>query len=423
MRILWTVNLIPSEAAAALHLTCEVLGGWVESMAGQLRRDETVELAIACKTDREDLHFCETIDRITYYSLSYTPQTKLDVLKTECDRIVEAFHPDVIHVEGTEFLHAKAMLDVGKQRGIPTVASMQGILNGQYQYQCGQLPIDDMMFSKSLTNIFAAWILHLRKTRWYRPRMKPEREIIESADYILGRTTWDSAHTYAINPRAKYFSCSRVLRPPFYETRWSVDTMERHSIYVGNGYYALKGLHFVLQALALLRNEYPDVKLYVAGYEPYRADDKRSMLKKGYAAYLKKLVEDLNLKDHVIFTGPLKAQAVADRLSSVNVYVLASAVENSPNTLGEAMLVGTPCVASYVGGVPDMVTDGEEALIYRNDDPAIMAWQIKQIFDHDDLACRLSENGKKRARVTHDPVRNAEQLMAAYRAILGDVEL
>jgi glycosyltransferase involved in cell wall biosynthesis len=299
---------------------------------------------------------------------------------------------------------------------------MQGILNGQYQYQCGQLPIDDMMFSRSLTNIFAAWILHLRKTRWYRPRMKPEREIIQSADYILGRTTWDRAHTYAINPRAKYFSCSRVLRPPFYETRWNVDKMERHSIYVGNGYYALKGLHFVLQALALLRNEYPDVKLYVAGYEPYRADDKRSVLKKGYAAYLKKLVEDLKLQDHVIFTGPLKAQAVAERLSLVNVYVLASVAENSPNTLGEAMLVGTPCVASYVGGVPDMVTDGEEALLFRNDDPALMAWQIKQVFDRDDLACRLSENGQKRARVTHDPQRNARQLMEAYRTILQDEE-
>ena len=420
MRVLWTVNLIPAEMTEKLGLKGEVLGGWVESMAGQLRRDESVELAIACKTEQSNLCFCETIDRVTYYSLSYTSKTKLEALREECRRIVGEYCPDVIHVEGTEFLHAKAMLDVGKQFGIPTVVSMQGILNGQYQYQCGQLPIDDMMFSRSLTNIFAAWILHLRKTRWYRPRMKPEREIIESADYILGRTTWDRAHTYAINPRATYFSCSRVLRPPFYETKWDVERMERHSIYVGNGYYALKGLHFVLRAVALLRKEYPDVKLYVAGYEPYRAGDNRSILKKGYAAYLKKLVEDLELKDNVIFTGPLKAHEVADRLSKVNAYVLASAVENSPNTLGEAMLVGTPCVASYVGGVPDMVTDGEEALIYRNDDPALMAWQIKQVFDRDDLAVKLSENGQKRARVTHDPVRNAEQLMAAYRSILGD---
>ena len=419
MRVLWTVNLIPREMAASLQLPGEVLGGWVESMAGQLRGDADVELAIACKTEDPDLQFCQTIDRITYYSLSYTPKTKFAELEARCREIAEEFRPDVIHVEGTEFLHAKAMLTVGKQMGIPVVVSMQGILNGQYQYQCGQLPIDDMMFSRSLTNIFAAWILHLRKTRWYRPRMKPEREIIENADYVLGRTTWDRAHTYAINPRARYYACARVLRPAFYETRWDPDKMERHSIYVGNGYYALKGLHFVLQAMALLRKEYPDVKLYVAGYPPYREGDNRSALKKGYAAYLKKLVKDLKLEDCVTFTGPLKADEVAERLATVNAYVLASAVENSPNTLGEAMLVGTPCVASYVGGVPDMVTDGEDALIFRNDDPALMAWKIKQIFDDEALCARLSENGQRRARETHDPVRNAAALMAAYRSILN----
>ena len=134
MRVLWTVNLIPAEMARELGLRSEVLGGWVESMAAQLRKEDTVELAIACKTDRTDLHFCKTIDRVTYYSLSYTPKTQFDALRDECRRIVGEFCPDVIHVEGTEFLHAKAMLEVGKQFGIPVVASMQGILNGQYAY-------------------------------------------------------------------------------------------------------------------------------------------------------------------------------------------------------------------------------------------------------------------------------------------------
>ena len=70
-----------------------------------------------------------------------------------------------------------------------------------------------------------------------------------STDYILGRTTWDRAHSYAINPNAKYYPCSRVLRAPFYKEKWSIEKAERHSIYVGNGYHALKGLHFVVMAL------------------------------------------------------------------------------------------------------------------------------------------------------------------------------
>ena len=194
--------------------------------------------------------------------------------------------------------------------------------------------------------------------------------------------------------------------------------MERHSIYVGNGYYALKGAHFVIEALPQLIREYPDVKVYIAGTPAYREKDRRPFYKKGYGLYLEKLINDLGVKDRVVFTGSLKAAEVAERLSKVNAYVLCSAVENSPNTLGEAMMIGTPCVSAYVGGVSDMATDGVEALFYRSDDPALLAWALKRIFDDDALALSLSEAAKKRAAVTHDPARNADALLRVYERII-----
>ena len=418
MRILWAANLIPANLSEKLNMKGEVLGGWVESMANRLREYDDIELGIACKCDA-NVEFKEELDGVKYYSIPYSSATSFDELKKNCDKIIEEFKPDLVQIEGTEFLHSKAMLFSAKAKKIPTVVSMQGILNGYYNYQCGQLHIDDMMFSKSLTEIFAAWIMHLRKTRWFKPRMKGERDIIENADYILGRTTWDRAHSYAINPDAKYYTCSRILRKPFYEELWDMEKMEKHSIYVGNGYNALKGVHYVVMALPQLIREYPDVKVYVAGYKPYEDNDKRSFLKKGYAAYLKKLIYDLGVQDHIEFTGPLKAREVAKKLSEVNAYVLCSAIENSPNTLGEAMMVGTPSVSAYVGGVSDMAEDGKEALFYRNDDPKLLAWNLKRIFDDNDLALKLSENGKKKARFTHDAQRNAQLLVYAYKDILS----
>lgn len=417
MRVLWTVNLIPSPAAVQLGVKTEVLGGWVESMASELCKNKDIELAVACKCD-SSINFRTEADGVLYYSLGYSSSDSAESIGIRCNDILSDFNPDIVQIEGTEFLHAKAMLDVCKNKNIPVVVSMQGILNGQYAYQCGQLPVDDMMFSKSLTDIFAAWILHLRKRLWYKPRMKPEREIIENAEYILGRTTWDRAHSYAINPYAKYYSCNRILRKPFYENNWDINKMQRHSIYVGNGYFALKGVHYVVMALPQLIREYPDVKLYVAGHKPYSDDDKRSVIKKGYGAYLKKLIKDLGVEDYIEFTGPLKAEQVASKLATVNAYVLCSAIENSPNTLGEAMIVGTPCVSAYVGGASDMAQDGKEAMFYRNDDPKLLAWQVKQIFDNDNLALDLSENGKKRAVITHDAKLNADKLYFAYNDIL-----
>ncbi len=417
MKILWTVNLIPSEASKKLSINTVVLGGWVESMAQRLKNYPDIELAIACKTDKSNV-FDEEINGIRYFSIGYDSKTKLEILEGICKDIINKFEPDVTQVEGTEFLHAKAMLNVGNKEEIPTVVSLQGILNGQYQYQCGQLQIDDMMFSSSIRKIFTAWILHLRKTRWFKPRMKTERDVISRAKYLIGRTTWDRAHAYRLNPNAKYFTCNRILREPFYRYEWSLNDIEKHSLYVGNGYYALKGVQYVIEALPQLIREYPDIKLYVAGTKPFEQNDKRPFYKKGYGMYLEKLIKDLKVEDHVVFTGPLKAEQVAERLSKVNAYVLCSAIENSPNTLGEAMCIGTPCVASYVGGVPDMAVDGEDALFYRNDDSALLAWNIKRIFDNDELALKLSENGKKHARITHDADTNSKALYDIYKSIL-----
>lgn len=418
MKVLWTVNLIPAELAKKLEIPTEVLGGWVESMAKQIRKRGNIELAIACKANMEQQFMLE-IQGIKYYSLSYASKKDSDSLIKQCENILDNFKPDLVQIEGTEFIHSNTMLYAAKRRNVPTVVSMQGILNGYYNYQCGLLQMDDMMFSKSLSNMFASWILHFRKVFWFKPRMKPEQEIIKQADYILGRTSWDRAHSYAINPEAEYFVCNRVLRAPFYDVDWNIDSMERHSIYVGNGYSALKGVHFVIQALPQLIREYPDIKVYVAGYKPYENNDKRSILKQGYAMYLKKLIQELNVEKYVVLTGPLKADEVADRLSKVNAYVLCSTIENSPNTLGEAMMVGTPCVAAYVGGVSDMAIDGKEALHYRCDDPKMLAWNIKKIFDSDELALNLSKQGRDKALKTHDAASNAEQLLRVYQEILN----
>ena len=404
--------------SAHLKITSEVLGGWIESMANQLQNNGDIELAIACKCE-SNIVFDEYVNGIRFFSLNYSKRKKEQLLKRRCEKIINAFSPDLVHIEGTEFIHAKIMLDLCKKKNIPSVVSLQGILNGYYNYQCGQLQMDDMMFSNSLTNVFAAWILHLRKVKWFRPRMKPERELLQQAEYILGRTIWDRAHSYAINPKAEYFSCNRILRQPFYEQEWKPEKMERHSIYVGNGYYALKGLHYLVMALPLLIRDYPDVKVYVAGYQPYSKKDSRSLIKKGYGAYLKKLITDLGVEERIEFTGPMSAKQVAEKLASVHAYVLTSAIENSPNSFGEAMMVGTPCVASYVGGVSDMADDGKDALFYRNDDHKMLAYRVKQIFDDDALAHSLSEQGKKRARITHDATENAKKLIYTYQTILG----
>ena len=69
-KVLWTVNLIPSEAAEQLNINTVVLGGWVESMTRQLREYKDIQLAIACKCG-ENQKFSIEVDGVRYYSIHF----------------------------------------------------------------------------------------------------------------------------------------------------------------------------------------------------------------------------------------------------------------------------------------------------------------------------------------------------------------
>ena len=63
----------------------------------------------------------------------------------------------------------------------------------------------------------------------------------------------------------KYYSCNEILRDSFYDNQWNIEKIERHTIFCCQGTYPIKGLHYMIEALYLLKNYYADAKLYVAG--------------------------------------------------------------------------------------------------------------------------------------------------------------
>ena len=68
-----------------------------------------------------------------------------------------------------------------------------------------------------------------------------------------------------------------------------------------------------------------------------------------------------------------------------------STIENSPNSLGEAMLLGLPCISSHVGGVANMLVHGVEGFLYPSDEPYMISYYVCKLFENDNLARRFSE--------------------------------
>lgn len=92
------------------------------------------------------------------------------------------------------------------------------------------------------------------------------------------------------------------------------------------------------------------------------------------------MLKKYNIQERFEFEGFLSADEMKQLLLESNVFVCPSSIENSPNSLGEAMILGVPCVASDVGGISDMLTHNEEGFLYPFDDSYKMAFYIRKTF-------------------------------------------
>ena len=100
------------------------------------------------------------------------------------------------------------------------------------------------------------------------------------------------------------------------------------------------------------------------GENVLRDDLRRNLGRNFHQLYIARLIERLGLGESVVFTGGLDAAGMKARYLASNVFVSASIIENSPNSVGEAMPIGCPAVSSCVGGVPDMLEHGQEGVLY-----------------------------------------------------------
>ena len=140
-----------------------------------------------------------------------------------------------------------------------------------------------------------------------------------------------------------------------------------------------------------------------------------------YKLYCKRLAAQLGVTEHIRYTGPLDAAAMRQAYLEADVFLLPSGCENSPNSLGEAMLLGLPCIASAVGGIPSMLANGTEGLLYGDAlDADALARAVLQVLHSPDGGTTMGRAARARAMQTHDAAHNAADLLHIYESILQE---
>lgn len=412
MKVLWITNILLPNAAEILGQKAPVIGGWMQSSANAiLYEDSSLKLAIATVCPYVEELKKNAKDGITYYILPLKGDRSKyhKSLEALWRQVYNDFYPDITQIHGTEFAHGLAYLNSCPKDNV--VVSIQGMTSAYYYYYYGLTNLD-ILRNITFRDIIQRDSLWQQK-RKFQKRGEIEKRVLLNVHHIIGRTSWDKARTWAINPIAEYHFCNETLRHGFYGKEWKYSNCEQHSIFVSQAGYPIKGLHQLLKAMPLVLRNYPDTKIFVAGSDITKTETFHDKLHlSGYGLYLKRLIKELNLVDKIHFTGPLMEQEMIKHYLSSNVFICPSTIENSPNSLCEAQILGVPHIASYVGGTADMMRGNEDCL-YRFEETEMLAEKICHVF----ADWTYSKNMQKEAQKRHDSKANAERLIDIYNTI------
>lgn len=428
MKILWLCNIILPEVMEQIGKKSVPVGGWLSGMLEGITKSYTLDciditVCMPCgwldvvemsKTDRYQycLFPCHRNDQY-YYN---------DRIEGYFNDVLGKVQPDLVHIWGTEFPTTLAMVNACEKLGLLNriVINIQGLVSIYARHYYASLPwrvVYDFMTPRHL--VFHDSIVQQKKA--FEKRGKYEIEALCKVKHVIGRTDWDKACVTQINPNINYHFCNEILRKSFYKHKWNFEKCERFSIFVSQAAYPIKGLHFVLEALPLILRQYPQAHLYVAGSDVTCSTGslKNRLKLTAYGKYIKKLIKKYNLEQNITFCGPLDEEQMCARYLRSNVFVSASSIENSPNSVCEAMILGMPVVSSDVGGVKNLLEHGKEGLIYQYDAPYMLAFYIGAIFKSENLGEMLSDCARKKSSLTNDILINVHKNCEIYKNIIN----
>ena len=411
MKILWFSN---SPASATEYLKDGGLGGgWLSALDKSIA--DQVELHVV-------FYYVKFSQPFIYNGVHYHPICKkkwkrqlikkifVDTIIDENDivkymSIISEVKPDVIHIFGTE----NPFGIIASKTNIPVIVSIQGNITVCKQKFFSGI---EKAFTHKKNN--SSIVTFLTGSTFYQIFKKfdkmslIERRNLAYVKHIIGRTNWDRRIMSVMAPQASYYHNDEMLRSSFYDNMWHPHQSEKLIIHTTNGNSIYKGFETICEALYELNRFGLSVIWRVAGI-------------KSNDLIVKVVKEKLGIKFPTMgleLLGGLSESQLVGSLLEADLYVMPSHIENSPNNLCEAMILGMPCIATLAGGTGSMLQDGEEGILIQDGDPWVMAGAILELEKSPKRAIEYGAKARERAIKRHDKFKIVDDLLSIYKQLI-----
>ena len=417
MNILWVTNIPFDYHRIMLGMntsTGNTSGSWLYAAynASKGCKDFQMHIATIASVDviRSEEHDGSFFYLLPAGSRMYYDSSSVKFLN-DWRTLKEQVKPDLVLIWGSEAKHAYVAMKAMK--GVPTVIFVQGIMKSIVGHSRDAIPTKYLY--RTFRDFYDRFYWRSQNNS-FKKQIALEKEMYENAEGVIIENDWAYDTIRAINPQIGFFNIQLPINSVFYTNEWSIDKIERYSIFTNAGGLSIKGHHILYKALAIVKKSYPGFKCYVPGIRLY--SNESFFTKKGYNQYLKDLIKEGGLEENVIFPGVLNTEKMSEHLCQCNVYVMPSLVENHSSSLIEALITGTPCISSMAGGAPTLIRQKESGILYNSMDPESLAGNIIRIFEDDELACKLSK-GALQLRESRNRDFGGEMLKL-YKKVISD---
>lgn len=414
MKVLWLTNT-PVGASKYFNHT-KTTGGWMSALESYVKNIDNLSLGV-CFFYNHSTEFKFDFESVTYYPTKSKNNSFFGKLKSKLfnnlddsnlehlKKVIEDFKPDVIQLFGTE----SGLGEVLKEVNIPHIIHIQGLINPCLEAWFPKGVSQETVIAQSSLKNRILKKDYIGEYYKFQKMALREEKILKQSKNVFGRTKWDKQVTSLYNAEANYFHCDELLRSSFFKNHWTFDSSSEMNIVSTLNPNMYKGLEIVLKTAYLLKNKSNlNFKWTIIGMQ-----ETVSLVRVFENIFDKKFKEN-----NVEFAGYLSADELIEKLKKATVFVHPSHIDNSPNSVCEAMLLGMPVIAGNVGGVPSIITDKIDGLLYNSHDPYELANLLSNI-EVEQLK-KLGKNAKETAQKRHNPDTIVQTIHKTYQLLIAE---